>query len=308
MTQRSDRGSAQEPGSGRERNAFRAMSRLLSSPPPIVPGLLPCGTQLTRRWKRDGFNGYAPAMAGHLIATYYGDPQACTWTLGGRRYAEQLRPGTVTITPEGHDGQWTLKGPVAVSHVYLTHERVMNSAGLLSDGGRIDLMNRLGFEDPVSARILEVLSDADVLTDPGARLLVDGAVDLLCLQLLRRHNRAAALPIVPGARGGLAAWQVRRVTDYMLQHLDQPIGLEDLAAQARLSRYHFCTAFRITTGRTPHAWLTEQRMARARSLLSDPDLTVSQVALAVGYATQSAFAASFRKVVGLTPTQFRRGL
>jgi AraC family transcriptional regulator len=77
---------------------------------------------------------------------------------------------------------------------------------------------------------------------------------------------------------------------------------------AGLSRYHFCTAFRITTGRPPHAWLAEQRMMRARRLLADHALSVSEIALAVGYATPSAFTASFRRRVGITPTGFRRVL
>jgi hypothetical protein len=47
-----------------ERNGFEAMSRLLAAPPPLAPVHLACGTQLTRRWLREGFNGYAPGMAG----------------------------------------------------------------------------------------------------------------------------------------------------------------------------------------------------------------------------------------------------
>jgi AraC family transcriptional regulator len=61
-------------------------------------------------------------------------------------------------------------------------------------------------------------------------------------------------------------------------------------------------------GRTPHAWLTEQRMTRARRFLSDPDMSISEIAVAVGYATPSAFSASFRRIVGMTPSDFRRVL
>jgi AraC family transcriptional regulator len=292
-------------GFPRETNAFRAMSRLLQAPPPLAPIVLACRSQLTRRWLRGGFDGYAPGMAGHLIATYHGRRQQCAWTLGKRRLADQLRPGTVTVIAEGHDGYWSLAGPVEVSHVYLTNERLLNCAGLVAEVNHVEILDRVGFEDPVSAHILGILSDDDVLGDPGARLLVDRAVDLLCLQLLRRHNAAALPRSSPPARGRLATWRLGRVTDYMLEHLDRPIGLEELAAQVGLSRYHFATAFRITTGRTPHVWLTEQRMARARQLLGDPALSISEVALAVGYATPSAFAASFRKIVGMSPSNFR---
>lgn len=68
--------------------------------------------------------------------------------------------------------------------------------------GRVELLDRVGFQDAVSARILGVLSDDDVLGDPTAQLLVERRVDLLCLQLLRRHNGFSASR--SAARGGLA--------------------------------------------------------------------------------------------------------
>ena len=94
----------------------------------------------------------------------------------------------------------------------------------------------------------------------------------------------------------------------MRERLEQEIGLNELAALVNLSRFHFCTAFRMATGRTPHEWLTHQRIARARELLADPALRITDIALSVGYETPSAFAASFRKVAGVTPTEFRRRL
>lgn len=288
------------------RNASEAMARLLSVPPPLAPSTLGCGTQLTRRWIRDGFEGYAPGMAGHLIATYHGRSQSCSWTLEERRLEDRLRPGTLTIVAEGHDGRWTLSGPIEVSHVYLTNERLQTCADIVASGRRVELMDRLGFDDPVASRILEILSDEEVLGDPAARLLIEQAVDLLCTQLLRRHCTTAMPQAQP--RRGLADWQVKRVTSYMRERLDRAVGLEELAALVGLSRYHFCTAFRLATGRTPHLWLTEQRIERAQRLLAEPGMRVSEVALAVGYATPSAFAASFRKVVGTTPSGYRRAL
>ena len=288
-----------------ERNAFKAMSRLLSSPPPLAPNALLCGTQLTRRWMRDGFSGYAPGMTGCLIGTYYGRPQHCAWTMEGRHLSGRLRPGTVTVIADGHDGRWELAGPVLVSHVYLSNERLLNCAGLLTDSKCPEILDRVGFDDAVAASILSVLSDDETRNDHGAQLLVDRAVDLLWLQLLRRQV-VATTPVAPATGRGLAPWQLKRVAEYMIEHLDRPIGLEELATQARLSRYYFCTAFRLATGRTPHAWLTEQRMLRARRLLTDTTLSINDIAYAVGYATQSAFTTTFRRIVGVTPSRYRQ--
>src|SRR5687768_15329233 len=109
-------------------------------------------------------------------------------------------------------------------------------------------------------------------------------------------------------RRGLANWQVRRVTAYMGERLDQEICLQELARLLNLSRFHFCTAFRLATGQTPREWLIARRIERACKLLAQPSMSITKVGLAVGYATPSAFAATFHKRMGMTPSAFRRAL
>lgn len=101
---------------------------------------------------------------------------------------------------------------------------------------------------------------------------------------------------------------MKRVTGYMTERLEAEISLDELAGLVNLSRFHFCTAFRQATGQTPHNWLTAIRMTRARQLLADPVFPITEVGLAVGYHTPSAFAAAFRKSAGMTPSAFRRSL
>ena len=163
-----------------------------------------------------------------------------------------------------------------------------------------EILVRVGFEDPTAASLLEILSRKSVQQSPSARLFVEQAIDLLCTRLVLGHSSIDALP-APTNRRGLADWQVKRVTSFMRDNLDRQIGLDDLASLVNLSRFHFCTAFRRATGRTPHQWLTTQRIGRARELLADPKIAITDIALAVGYETPSAFAASFRKVTGVKP-------
>ena len=157
------------------------------------------------------------------------------------------------------------------------------------------------------ARILAMLRDSVNVGDASGRQFLEQAFDLLRTRLVRGHDNEGVLS-APVPRRGLANWQVKRVVSYMRDRLEQEIGLNELAALVNLSRFHFCTAFRMATGRTPHEWLTHERMARSRALLADPTLRITDIALSVGYGTPSAFAATFRKLVGQTPTQFRRQL
>nr|WP_283937972.1 helix-turn-helix transcriptional regulator [Sphingomonas caseinilyticus] len=91
----------------------------------------------------------------------------------------------------------------------------------------------------------------------------------------------------------------------MKVHLDEAVALQQLADLLGLSRFHFCTAFRKATGHTPHQYLVRIRMERAKDLLDDSRLTVTDVALAVGYQTPSSFTQAFRAAIGVTPSAYR---
>src|SRR5262249_24778752 len=134
------------------------MARLLGRPQPLAPWVLPCGTRLTRSWTRDGFSGYAPGMDGHLVGGYHRRAQRCTWSMGSQRLAAVLPAGTITVIPAGHDGHWTLDGPFEVSHVYLSNQRLQSCAAAFERTRPVELVDRLGADDPATARVLELLS------------------------------------------------------------------------------------------------------------------------------------------------------
>ena len=282
------------------------MARLLGRPQPLAPWTLPCGTRLTAPWIRDGFHGYAAGMDGHLIAGYHGRGQRCCWALENRRLTATLRPGVLTLIPATQDGQWDLAGRLEVSHVYLSDKRLQSCVAQFDKAKSVELIGRVGYEDPAVARVLELLSQ-EAATRSAPTLFLDEALDLLCLQLVRRHSAFPQTGAKPAARG-LTPKQLRLVTGYMREHLDRDITLQELAALLQLSRFYFCTSFRLATGKRPHEWLTLQRIERARTLLQDPALRIIDVAVAVGYQTPSAFAAAFRRVVGITPSDYRRSV
>lgn len=288
--------------------AIVAMAQVLDQAPLVAEQVLACDTRLTRRWSHGQLHDSLPPLDTHVVMTYYGSASRdIVWRGEGQRVASRTRAGTFTLIPHAQDGRWDIDGPLEVSHVYLPDARLQAAADQLAPGKKIELIGRLAFEDCAAARLLEMLSQQAELSDPASRLFVEQAVDLLCTQLIRGHSSYGALTIEPPRRG-LADWQVRKVTAYMRDHLDEEVGLDELAGLLSLSRFHFATAFRLATGKTPHEWLVGERIGRARLMLENPDVPVTEIALAVGYQTPSSFAAAFRKLVGVTPTDFRRRL
>ncbi len=285
------------------------MARLLDKPPALMPHPLRADIRLTRRWAHGGLRyDYMHGIAGNIAVACHSGEHPINWQVEKRRYASRTSRRAFTLIPDGHDGHWDIGGPVVVSHAYLTQERLQTCADAIAGGRRVQLLVRVAFEDPSTASLLEILSREATQGGPSTGLFMEQTIDLLCTRLVTAHSSLGALQPPAARRGGLAAWQVRKVTGYMRDNLERDIGLDDLARMVNLSRYHFCTAFRHATGKTPHQWLVTQRIGRACELLARPELAVTDIALAVGYETPSAFAAAFRKSIGSSPSQFRRQL
>ena len=106
--------------------------------------------------------------------------------------------------------------------------------------------------------------------------------------------------------GGLSPFQVRNVRNFIEANLDSPICVEDLATLAKLSRYHFSRAFRQSFDDTPHAYVMRRRIERAQGLMLTSVVPLGQIAVECGLADQAHFTKLFRRLVGQTPSVWRR--
>jgi AraC family transcriptional regulator len=122
--------------------------------------------------------------------------------------------------------------------------------------------------------------------------------------LLAAHAGSPAT--VQPVMGGLSPTVLRRAIERLRSDSEADVSLAALASDAGLSRFHFCRAFRESTGLSPHAWLRQHRLEQAMNMLRDTDVSVVSVAAALGYSSQTAFAAAFRKLTGETPSDWRR--
>lgn len=107
----------------------------------------------------------------------------------------------------------------------------------------------------------------------------------------------------------LAGHRLRRVLDYVEARLgESELSIVELAGVASLSAYHFSRAFRGATGRSPHRFVTERRIERAKSLLADRETSLADIAFSLGFSSQSHFSTVFRRMTGATPGAYREQL
>ncbi|MCG7201471.1 AraC family transcriptional regulator [Marinobacter pelagius] len=104
---------------------------------------------------------------------------------------------------------------------------------------------------------------------------------------------------------GLPSWRLRKVIDFIERNIDADLGLEDLANLAGFSEFHFSRMFKKSTGFTPHRYVTERRIARAKELLLRTQMPIKDISNQLGFGDQAHLSTVFKRLTGTTPKRFR---
>lgn len=288
----------------RRRPADAEMARVLKTKPlNIVSGLDPSSGGIAH-WKHGALHDVVQPMADHVIMTYIDTMQPLERRTGRSVATGLARPGNVTIIPAGTSARWDISGAVDVVQLYLPQATIERVAAEADNRSPAELLERTGHLDPITSRLLTTAAEAlDGNTTLDA-MFRQQLTDLLATRLLAAH---AGMPVAPQpVSGGLPSRILRRALERLRSESDADVSLAALAADAGLSRFHFCRAFKESTGMPPHVWLRQYRLEQAKAMLRDPSMSVIAVAVALGYASQTAFAAAFKKLTGVSPSEFRR--
>ena len=180
--------------------------------------------------------------------------------------------------------------------------------GLPSDKVDAELETNRDLDDSVVRqlwRTLEVVDKKQSRLDEVYASAVRLAIASRLLSL--RSDRSILAPPSPRGRGktALPRWRARRVVEYVDAHLDEPISLSDLGAASGLSRNYFAAQFRVATGLRPHEFLLRRRIERAQKMLVETNAPLAEIALSIGFQTQSHFSTVFKRLVGWSPYRWR---
>ncbi len=284
------------------RAADAEMARVLGTAP-FRMALDPSGAGIAH-WKHEPLHDVVEPMSHHVIMAYNGSMQRMERRSGRSVATGTFRPGVVIIIPEGSSSRWDIPKPVDVVQLYLPHATLKSVADESETATPTDLLERTAHPDPITSRLL--LSAAGVVENNGAldTLFRHQLVDLLATRLLAAHTSSPTT--FQPAMGGLSPKVLLRAIERLRSNSDADVSLDALASDAGLSRFHFCRAFKESTGLSPHAWLRQYRLEQAMNMLRNTDASIVSVAVEFGYASQTAFAAAFRRLTGEAPSDWRR--
>ncbi|WP_276751226.1 AraC family transcriptional regulator [Chlorogloeopsis fritschii] len=170
------------------------------------------------------------------------------------------------------------------------------------DPDRVELISPAPQPDPLIEHIgltlkTELESDA-----AGSYLYAESAATLLSVHLLKKYSTLQ--PNLPEYQDGLPQHYLKQVIDYIHAHLDENIRLAELANLANMSQYYFCRLFKQSMGISPHHYLIQQRVERAKQLLKLQGWTIADIALECGFYNQTHLTKHFRQMTGTTPKAY----
>ena len=208
-----------------------------------------------------------------------------------------LRPQVRLWRPEEQQHfQWD--GAVHQQFVLLTRERVERVLERPYERCGIDRWGGRDFDDRLVNHLITAMAQDCAERSPAGPLVVDALVTALV------HRLAATTPPAP-ARNRVSPARVQRALEFIEAELHRPIGLDELAAQAGVGLRQLCAAFRDVVGTSPHQHLLQRRVERAKALLRDDALALSEIAAAVGFSDQSQFTRNFSRIAGMSPGRYR---
>jgi AraC family transcriptional regulator len=214
--------------------------------------------------------------------------------------------GSIAVVPAGSSVLWRWQGSNDSLLIYLEPSLITRIAAesFELDPSRMVVPPLVGLNVP-ELRSAMLAVDAELKAGSvGGSLMVESLANVLAVHLIRHIMGAAQLPA--STDGVLPRRKLRSVIEYIMENLGGNPTLEQMAAVVHLSPFHFARQFKAATGLPPRQYVIARRVERAQHLLrANGELGLVDVALRVGFSDQSKFSFHFKRIVGVTPGQFR---
>lgn len=248
-----------------------------------------------------------PVLPETIIALPLAVEKQCnwSWTMGDTRHRQKAEVGEMLVVPSDVESEWEVDGNRKLLALVMPNDTIRSILGPSCPPKISSAFSKLSsstWSDPFIETMMTRLWDSTAGNEAADTFLVDGIVVSILSQLLIRagtnldSNTSVALP----------QWRLKRVKAFVDANLGRDLNLDELAEAAGLSRRHFARSFHEEIGETPHRWLMQRRLDRAKELLASTDASLCEVADVCGFSSQSHLTTALKHATGMTPHRWRQ--
>ncbi|MBT2785284.1 MULTISPECIES: AraC family transcriptional regulator [unclassified Halomonas] len=240
----------------------------------------------------------------HTLSVYLNGAENSLRRQGSQTIASKTS-NSMCLMPANLVTDWDVHGPVSLLHFYFSDTHLSQLIEQVWDkDGRSVQLDEIDFaQDALLTQLFCTTLGQSNWQDPLDQLALDSATQTALIHTLRHYSQRRLPTLRP--TGGLPAWQLKRVVEFIEHHLSQPLTLADMANVTGLSDYHFARMFKQATGYPPHRYVLRRRLTRARHLLAETSQNMTEIALRCGFGSSSHFSKRFRAETGVSPTEYR---
>jgi AraC family transcriptional regulator len=247
-----------------------------------------------------------PAVAHPYLIYHLSRPTQVTRKIEGFSTERALiGPRHICLAPGGSVVQTQHTGRPEILQVYIrrsVYETAVNEMYGTSDA---EMLPRYAILDPLLEQLIFAIKRALQNGATADRLYMDTIAQMIAMHIARHHSTRSRV-VENRLPGTIADWRMQRLFEFIEENLGCDLSLIRMAAEVGVSPLHLPRTFKTATGQSPHRYVLRRRIERAKDLLIKTDTPILEVALSVGFSSQSHLSSWFSRVVGISPADYRR--
>jgi AraC family transcriptional regulator len=239
----------------------------------------------------------------HTLCINVGKPVRLEQAVDGQRKAVDSIAGDLAIYPAYLSQQFRWDKEAEFFNLLIEPSFLTQAGYDVFGNDHLELIPHLAtLSDPFVQQIGFALKTSLEIDGKSSRLYADAIAHALVVHLLARYSTHSRQ--IKSSAGGFTQAQWKQIVDFIHANLDRNIHLTELAELVQFSSYHFAHVFKKSTHTSPHQYLIRCRIERAKQLMAMGNLSITDIAQTVGFASQGHFTYHFKRLVGVTPKVF----
>jgi len=245
----------------------------------------------------------------HSIGIHLASPAQMIQKRDGQQIKRLFTPNDIVIVPAGMENYCSHDAPIKGLYIDIMPETLAQTAQEVDlNPDVLSLQTTFGAMDPLLAQLGQLLLQEHTASQIGSDLYQQALQQQLTLHLLRQYTTRPLTLADANITANDARQRISPALDLIHAHLADNLSLDTLATATHLTTYHFTRVFKQATGLSPHQYVLRERIEHAKVLLSTTSLSITEIAVEVGFNDQSHLHRHFKRTVGLTPRQYRKQL